>query len=36
LLSCLYFFFESEKRLVFLWAPVVLPLAYGLTVIFTS
>jgi hypothetical protein len=36
LLSCLYFLIESDKRLVFLWAPAILPLAYGLAVVFTS
>ncbi|MGB4056480.1 MAG: hypothetical protein WBK77_00135 [Alphaproteobacteria bacterium] len=34
LFSIAYFFVKGKERLIFLWAPVVIPMAYGLKSLF--
>lgn len=34
--SLAYFFLKGKSRLVFLWTPVIVPLAYGLSVLFAA
>ncbi|MBP7722649.1 MAG: hypothetical protein KA155_08950 [Alphaproteobacteria bacterium] len=33
--SVAYFFIKGKERLLFLWAPLVVPVSYGLYVLFT-